>query len=231
MLTRGDLHIHSTASDGELRPWEIVMSAKRRGIDTIAIADHNSTDGINEAAAAGRQFGVSVIPAVEVSTKYLGEAVHVLGYFRDGSFNHGTLRKILKLVKTHRLKEARNILRSFMNTEGSGDHLSVREGIALLRIFKAAVVLAHPVRINTKTLPALLSMPFDGIEARYCNVSSSDTRHFINTALSRFPFYTGGSDFHAFSGGPKTHCEIGNPSLNPMEIQMFLSNSGSMILN
>lgn len=229
MLTRGDLHVHSTASDGSLSPWEIVVSARMKGIDTIAITDHNSIDGIREAAEAGRQYGVAVIPATEVSTKYKGEAIHILGYFRNGRFNNVTFQKILRLVKDHRLKEARSILRGFMNTDDWGDHLSVTEGINLLRVFGAAVVLAHPIRIKDEDLPEIMSLPFDGIEAKYCSNSYYDTRYFINKSLSRFPFYTGGSDFHTYRGGLETHCFIGNPSLNRMELQMFLKNSGAAI--
>jgi len=230
MLTRGDLHIHSTASDGKLSPREIVISAKGRGIDTIAITDHNSTDGIIEAAAAGRQYGVAVIPATEISTKYKRERIHVLGYFRDGRFNNGLFQKILRLLRAHRLNEARSILRGFMHTDGSGDYLSVSEGITLLRTFGAAVVLAHPVRIKAKNLPVILRLPFDGIEAKYCNFSDYDTHYFVNIALTYFRFYSGGSDFHTDGGGPKTHCSIGDPWLNEMEIQMFLRNSGALIL-
>lgn len=231
MMAKGDLHIHSTASDGSLSPWEIVISAKQRGIDIIAITDHNSTNGISEAAAAGRQYGVAVIPAVEISTKYRGESIHILGYFKDGRFTQGIFQEILRLVRAHRLKKARSILKGFMHTDGSGNHLSVPEGIALLRTFGAVVVLAHPVRIRTKNLPAILSLPFDGIEAKYCNSSYNDTCYFINIALSKYSFYTGGSDFHTNKNSSKTHCFIGDPYLNEMEIQSFLRNSGAAVLN
>ncbi|HBM81362.1 MAG: PHP domain-containing protein [Clostridiales bacterium] len=231
MLTRGDLHIHSTASDGDFSPWEIVKSAKEHGVDTIAITDHNSTDGINEAASAGRQYGVAVIPAVELSTKYGGERVHILGYFKNNRFNDSILKDILTLVKEHDIKTVRNILKDFVYIKGYEDHLSVPEGIALLKTFGAAAVLAHPVRIRVRNLPAVLSFPFDGIEAKYCNNSRYDTLYFINIALSRFSFYTGGSDFHTNRGSYHTHCSIGNPSLNQMEIQIFLRNSGAIVLN
>lgn len=231
MLVRGDLHIHSTASDGDLSPGEIVLSAKRQGIDIIAIADHNSTGGIYSAAAAGRQFGVAVVPAVELSAKYKGEPVHILGYFRDTRFYNYTFQEILRLVKGHKINAVRIILSSFMHTSTSGDHLSVPEGITLLKSYGAAVVLAHPVRISTENLRELLKLPFDGIEAKYCSSSPYDTRFFINTALSKSLFYTGGSDFHTDKGGYKTHCSLGNPSLNQMEIQMFLRNSGALVFN
>lgn len=230
MFTRGDFHIHSTFSDGELTPKQIVLTAGKIGVDTIAIADHNTTNGIEEAAVTGRLYGVSVIPAVELTTRYKGESIHLLGYFRDMQFCNTTLSKVLRLVKSHRVHDARNILYNFMYIEGSGDHLSVFEGINLLRAFGAAVVLAHPVRISKRNLPDLLSLPFDGIEAKYSGNSNYDTSFFVNLALDGFSFYTAGSDFHSHKKH-HMHGFIGEPSLFPAEIDLFLRNSGAAVLS
>jgi 3',5'-nucleoside bisphosphate phosphatase len=79
---RIDLHIHSTASDGAYGPAEIVARARRGGLDVIALADHDTTVGIEEArAAAGTD--VHVIPALEISAAHAGRDLHVLGYFVD----------------------------------------------------------------------------------------------------------------------------------------------------
>lgn len=231
MLTRGDLHIHSTASDGSLSPREIVIQAKSLGVDTIAVTDHNSTVGIDEAAATGRLYGVAVIPGVELSTECKGEGIHILGYFKDYRFKDDILQEVLRFIKAHSIKKARSILSSFMNTRSSEDHITVYEGINLLKTFGASAVLAHPVRISIKNLPEILSMPFDGIEGKYCNCSHYKSCHFIQTLLPRYKFYTGGSDFHKDTGDPKIHCSIGNPSLDQKEIQMFLKNSGAAVLN
>jgi predicted metal-dependent phosphoesterase TrpH len=229
MLTRGDFHIHSTASDGALSPEKIVLTAKSTGIDTIAITDHNTVDGIERAAVAGRLYGVSVIPGVELSTRYKGESIHILGYFKDGRFCSSTFRNILRLIKNHRAEEARRKLNKYMNTESSGEYLSVLEGISFLREFGAAVVLAHPVRISQKNFLGIIRMPFDGIEAKYCLNNYQDTCFFVNLALSHFAFYTGGSDFHS-AGRHDKHSFIGQPFLNSKEIKRFLSKSGVLIL-
>jgi predicted metal-dependent phosphoesterase TrpH len=231
MLTRGDFHIHSTASDGSLSPGEIVIRARDLGVDTIAITDHNSTAGIDEAAAAGRLYGVAVIPGVELSTEYKGEAVHVLGYFKDCRFKDETLQEVLRLIKAHSIKKARSIFGTILNTRSMADHITVYEGINLLKGFGASTVLAHPVRISIKNLPEILNMPFDGIEGKYCNCSHYKSCSFIQTLLQRYKFYTGGSDFHKDTTGTHIHCSIGNPSLNQKEIQMFLKNSGAAVLN
>lgn len=229
LLTKGDFHIHSTASDGDFTPREVVLAAKERGIDTIAITDHNTTDGIIEAVAAGSQHGVTVIPAIELSTRYKSESIHLLGYFRDVRYNNSTFQETLKLIKTHKFKKARNIIRNFITTKASGEHLSVLEGMDLLRTFGAAVVLAHPVRIDKRYLPEILNIPFDGIEAKCSYNSYNDTSYFVNTALTRFAFYTGGSDFHGNKRKDFMHGLVGDPYLNQTEIQIFLNKSRARV--
>jgi len=231
MLTKGDLHIHSTASDGELTPREIILTAKERGIDTIAITDHNTTNGIKEASDVGRQHGVSVIPGIELSTRNNNNSIHLLGYFKNILYTDSTFEEIIKLVKAHRIKKARNILKDFIQTESSGDYLSVNEGLYLLRAFGASVVLAHPMRIKEKYLNEILTIPFDGIEAKYSRTSYKDTCYFINIALIGFSFYTGGSDFHTNNIKDIKHSIIGEPFLNSSEIEMFLKKSGALLLS
>lgn len=79
-----DLHIHSTSSDGIFKPAELVAIARAAGISAIAIADHDSIDGINEALAAAAAAGITLIPSVELSVAYgKYHDVHILGYFID----------------------------------------------------------------------------------------------------------------------------------------------------
>ncbi len=79
-----DLHIHSSHSDGALPPADLVNRAADLGLSTIALADHDSVSGVAEATTTGRQLGVTVIPAVELSVRYeKWEDVHLLGYGID----------------------------------------------------------------------------------------------------------------------------------------------------
>lgn len=230
MFSRGDLHIHSTASDGAHSPQEIVVLAKNRGIDVVALADHNSVSGIDEASEAAINYGISVIPAVELSTRYNGESIHILGYFKDRKYTDNNFRKILMEIKNHNGNKVRLALKGYRSKPTVDRFLSTSEGIELLRVFGASVVLAHPVRISQKNLLELLGLSFDGIEAKYCHSSNEQNNHFINTALSRFPFYTGGSDFHTNLIQDNKHCLIGDPFLNTIEIQRFLKGSGALVL-
>jgi len=83
LVSNIDLHCHTTASDGTFSPEEFILEAKRLGVTTVAITDHDTLDGIQEAVDAGEKAGVRVIPGVELSAEFSGGRVHVLGYHID----------------------------------------------------------------------------------------------------------------------------------------------------
>lgn len=84
MKQYADLHLHSTWSDGIHPPADLVAMAAARGLRAIAISDHDSVDGIDEALVAGARLAVEVVPAVELSVEYgRFRDVHLLGYFID----------------------------------------------------------------------------------------------------------------------------------------------------
>ncbi len=79
-----DLQCHSTCSDGALEPAAVVAAAAAAGVELLALTDHDTVDGIDEALAAAREHGIDLVPAVELSTvDELGEDFHVLGYGID----------------------------------------------------------------------------------------------------------------------------------------------------
>lgn len=78
-----DLHLHTIASDGMLTPRELVERAKGVGLSAIAITDHDTIGGIEEAVAWGEKLGVEVIPGIEFSTLTKHREPHILGYFID----------------------------------------------------------------------------------------------------------------------------------------------------
>ena len=130
-----DLHIHSTSSDGIYKPSEIVKIAAAADIAIIAIADHDSTGGINEALAAAEAVGITVIPAVELSVEYEKyHDVHILGYFidhNDQQFNDKLLL-FRERRETRGLKVIANINRK-LQSEGkqpidSKEILALAEG-------------------------------------------------------------------------------------------------------
>ena len=79
-----DLHLHTLASDGRLTPTDLVRLAAGQGLKTMAVTDHDTTDGLEEAFEAAKEFpGLRIIPGIELSADVPGDEVHVLGYFLD----------------------------------------------------------------------------------------------------------------------------------------------------
>lgn len=81
VVLKTDLHIHTTVSDGTSTPRQVVQIAAKRKLRAIAITDHDTVGGIEEAKAEGLQSGVEVIPGVEINTDYNHQEIHILGYF------------------------------------------------------------------------------------------------------------------------------------------------------
>jgi len=77
-----DLHTHTVCSDGSMTPAELVRHAKASGLSAVAVSDHDTADGVREAVAVGREIGIEVVPAIELSAISATET-HILGYFID----------------------------------------------------------------------------------------------------------------------------------------------------
>lgn len=75
-----DLHCHSTASDGALTPAALVARAHERGVRLLALTDHDTLEGLDEARAAADSLGLRLINGVELSCTWGGATIHVLGY-------------------------------------------------------------------------------------------------------------------------------------------------------
>jgi predicted metal-dependent phosphoesterase TrpH len=78
------LHVHTTASDGEYTPSQVVALARQAGLCAVAISDHDTLAGVGEAVAAAKVFmhpEVEVVPAVEITTVYENRELHLLGYY------------------------------------------------------------------------------------------------------------------------------------------------------
>ena len=74
-----DLHCHSTASDGMLSPTEVVRRAYEQGVNVLALTDHDSIAGLEEAQSAAEQLGIELINGVEISTVWESRAIHIVG--------------------------------------------------------------------------------------------------------------------------------------------------------
>jgi predicted metal-dependent phosphoesterase TrpH len=78
-----DLHLHSTASDGDQTPTEVIAAAAQRGVVGVSLTDHNGLWGLVEAREAADQHNLSFIEGIEINTLWQGWDVHLLGYSRQ----------------------------------------------------------------------------------------------------------------------------------------------------
>jgi predicted metal-dependent phosphoesterase TrpH len=109
VTSRADLHAHSNCSDGLLSPTALVELAASRGVQILALTDHDSTEGLPEALeAASRYPGFTLIPGVEMSTDVPGSEVHVLGYFLD--LKDGRLQEELARLRSLRRDRGRRMV-------------------------------------------------------------------------------------------------------------------------
>ena len=79
-MSRIDLHLHTTHSDGSLSPAEVLRLAHKARVTALAITDHDIVSGIPEAIAAGAELGIEIVPGVEISSRVGNSELHILGY-------------------------------------------------------------------------------------------------------------------------------------------------------
>jgi 3',5'-nucleoside bisphosphate phosphatase len=78
-----DLHLHTWISDGELAPTALVQLASKGGLDVVAVTDHDTAAGVDEARHAAADLPISVIPGIEISSRWEDQEWHILGYWID----------------------------------------------------------------------------------------------------------------------------------------------------
>ena len=107
MTKKYDLHCHSTASDGVLSPREVVLRAFEQGVNVLALCDHDTVAGIDEAKQTADEIGIALISGVEVSTDWEGRGIHIVGLNFDKM--HPKMLALLENQKVLREKRALEI--------------------------------------------------------------------------------------------------------------------------
>lgn len=123
MLKKVDLHIHSTFSDGELTPMEILDICNKENINVISITDHDNFEGVKKAIKENPYKNITIIPGIEFSAFYPNGTLHILGYNFDTSdpvlkqisFDLDRLNRIKLENLLYALKKFQNI--SFKESE------------------------------------------------------------------------------------------------------------------
>jgi len=200
MNISAEFHCHTTASDGRFTPSQVVELAKEQNVKLLAITDHDTTEGVDEALSKGKELSLTVIPGIELSCNHNGESIHILGYFKDDSYKNKELIDFLHNLKVNRETRAiaivnnlekyfniklkvenifklsngviarphiaqaiiqagydydfQYIFNRFIGNDSPAyvpnKHISIDEGIALLKKYNCVVVLAHPVLLCKK---------------------------------------------------------------------------------
>ena len=123
-----DLHTHTVWSDGELEPSALVAHAARAGVRVLALTDHDTTDGVGEAAVAADGLGLQFIPGVELSVTWQGLTVHIVGLGVD--VDNVGLKQALLGLRSKRLQRGQAIVQA-LEAAGLGDARAIleRDGI------------------------------------------------------------------------------------------------------
>lgn len=117
-----DLHTHTTASDGSSRPQELVALAVRNKLSVLAVTDHDTVDGIAEAAAAAKTAGIILISGIEIEIEFNPGEFHLLGYGLD--ISAPALLNALQELKMAREERNETIASLFAS---SGIHIDIEK--------------------------------------------------------------------------------------------------------
>lgn len=140
---KGDLHVHTTLSDGSLGMEEVIAQAKRIGLDFISITDHDTMSSISRAKILGERYGVQTIPGVELTAwdKTRNRKVHILCYAPQKPDRlEGICRRCSEIRQSCAKETVENVLKLFpITSEDITKHLSGSKSIYKQHILHALI--------------------------------------------------------------------------------------------
>ncbi len=110
-----DLHTHSTASDGIYSPTELLRRAREVGLRVLALTDHDTTGGLDEAIEAANALDMELVPGIEINTDVAGGEVHVLGYYPE--YKRPEFQAVLKVLRDARERRGQRMV-ELLNEQG-----------------------------------------------------------------------------------------------------------------
>ncbi len=113
MEGKADLHTHTTYSDGVLSPYELIKKAHESGVEVLGITDHDSVGAIANSVEISSEFGVEIVPGVELSAVIEDREIHILGYLFD--YKNKNLLDYLTFFRKERVKRAERIVEKLNN--------------------------------------------------------------------------------------------------------------------
>lgn len=115
MANSVDLHTHSTASDGIYSPTELLQRAHEVGLRVLALTDHDSTAGLDEASQAALHLAIDFIPGIEINTDVGKDEIHVLGYYLE--YERPEFQTILQVLRDARIHRGQRMV-ELLNQQG-----------------------------------------------------------------------------------------------------------------
>lgn len=109
-MLKSDFHIHTSFSDGTLSPSEVVQRANGNNVQVLAITDHDTLTGIDEAIEESVKHNIMLIPGIELSTQHNNESIHILGFFKTDDYKNKEFIDELDKIKNHRVIRARKMV-------------------------------------------------------------------------------------------------------------------------
>lgn len=109
-MLKSDFHIHTNFSDGTLSPAEIVQRAFENNVKVLAITDHDTLTGLDEAIEESLKHDIILVPGIELSTQHNNESIHLLGFFKDESYKNQEFIDELDKIKNHRVIRAKKMV-------------------------------------------------------------------------------------------------------------------------
>ena len=152
-MLKVDFHVHTTSSDGVISPTEVVQRAHRNNVKYLAITDHDTLSGLNEAFEESLKYDITLIPGIELSTQHNNESIHILGFFKDDSYKNQELIEELAKIKDHRIVRAKRIvhkLKETFNIEVNFDKIfkDAKDTIARPHIAREIVKCGYPYTVD-----------------------------------------------------------------------------------
>ena len=173
-----DLHVHSNASDGTMSPSQVVAYAASKNLSAMALTDHDTVEGVQEALTAAASLPVEVIPGMELSALYHEKEIHILGLFAD----YKNPQRLNQLENLRAVRSRRNSI--------------------ILEECRAFPALAHPLqyKFGTEELNGLVAhlkeLGLAGLEVYHSSNNQYESMKLKEMALKYQLLPTGGSDFH-----------------------------------
>lgn len=152
-LKKFDLHIHTTYSDGELSIEEVVEKAKEKGLDGIAITDHDNITSWDKIDKISEKLHYPIIKGVELSTYHKGRSVHILGYYLNNSKSYQNLNNLLIEIcnqRKERLLKIIELLKQFDINLTYDEVIKLADGTVARPHIAAAIMNKYPSRNYTK---------------------------------------------------------------------------------